>query len=203
MKIQKSTFEGYVKKETMMVAAFVALLLGFLGGVFYSAHKSVSALNAPFSDQAQVSKEDVSAISELEKETLRHPENVAAWVRLGNHYFDAGQVDKAITAYKRSLALDPENAHVLTDLGVMYRRKGLPMEAINSFDRAIAVNPRQEAAYFNKGVVFLHDLKDRDAAIKAWEDLVRVNPMAKVPSGELVMELIENIKAKKLPAGPR
>ena len=195
--------EGYVKKETMMVVAFVALLVGFLGGVFYSAHMSVPASNAPFSDQAQVSKEDVSTTRELETETANHPESVVAWVRLGNHYFDSDQVDKAITAYKRSLALDPENADVLTDLGVMYRRKGLSMEAIKVFDRAIAVNPRQEAAYFNKGVVFLHDLKDRDAAIKAWEDLVQVNPMAKVQSGELVMELIENLKAREPVTGPR
>jgi tetratricopeptide (TPR) repeat protein len=199
----KKEKEGYVKKETMMVVAFVALLVGFLGGVFYSAHKSVPVENVPFSGQAKVSNEDVSITRELEKETTSHPENASAWVRLGNHYFDADQVDKAITAYKRSLALDPNNANVLTDLGVMYRRKGLSMEAIKSFDRAIAVNPRQEAAYFNKGVVFLHDLKDRDAAIKAWEDLVQVNPMAKVQNGELVMELIENVKAKKPSTGPR
>jgi tetratricopeptide (TPR) repeat protein len=120
-------------------------------------------------------------------------------VQLGNLYFDANQVDKAIAAYKRSLALVPGNADVLTDLGVMYRRKGRPREAIKAFDRAIQVNPRQEAAYFNKGVVFLHDLNDRENAIKAWEELLRVNPMAKVQSGELVMELVENIKKKKLP----
>ena len=195
--------EGYVKKETMMVVAFVALLVGFLGGVFYGIHKSVPALNTPVSNQAQVSKEDVSTTRELERETAENPESVAAWVRLGNHYFDIDQVDNAVTAYKRSLALDPENADVLTDLGVMYRRKGLSTEAIKSFDRAIAVNPRQEAAYFNKGVVFLHDLKDRDAAIKAWEDLVQVNPMAKVQNGELVTELIDNIKAKEPATGLR
>ena len=70
-------------------------------------------------------------------------------------------------------------------------------DAIEAFDRAILVNPRQEAAYFNKGVVFLHDLNDRENAIKAWEELLRVNPMAKVRSGGLVMELVQDIKAKK------
>ncbi|RLB87526.1 MAG: hypothetical protein DRH26_15465 [Deltaproteobacteria bacterium] len=93
----------------------------------------------------------------------------------------------------------PDNASVLTDLGVMYRRKGQFRKAIKSFGRAIQANPRQEAAYFNKGVVFLHDINDRENAIKAWEDLLRVNPMAKVQSGELVMELVQNIKRKKLP----
>ena len=191
----KKEKDGYVKKETMVVVAFVALAVGFVGGVFYSAYTSVPGKDAP-PVQSQVSNVQASGISELEKETALHPDSAEAWVQLGNSYFDASRVDKAILAYKRSLALDPDNPNVLTDLGVMYRRKGQPLEAIKAFDRAIQANPRQEPAYFNKGVVFLHDLNDTDKAIKAWEDLVRVNPMAKVQSGELVMELIENIKAK-------
>ncbi len=188
---------AHVKKETMMVVAFVALAVGFLGGVFYSSYRSAPPGSEPTTGQAQVSTGENTMLSELVKETTQHPENVEAWVQLGNLYFDADQVDKAINAYNRALALSPENADVLTDLGVMYRRKGLPEEAIKSFDRAIKVNPLQEAAYFNKGVVYLHDLKDRDKAIGAWEDLIKVNPQAKVRSGELVTELIENIKSKK------
>ena len=195
--MSKREKDGYVKKETMMVVAFVALAVGFLGGVFYSSYKSAPEKNAPPMGQAQVSNVQASGISELEKETTLHPDNVEAWVQLGNLYFDAGQVDKAILAYNRSLALVPDNPNVLTDLGVMYRRKGQPLEAIKSFDRAIQANPRQEAAYFNKGVVFLHDLNKKDEAIKAWEALVLVNPGAKVQNGELVIELIENIKGKK------
>ena len=195
--MSKKEKDGYVKKETMMVVAFVALAVGFLGGVFYSAYKAAPVKDTPPPGHSQVSNAQSSGISELEKETALHPDNVEAWVQLGNLYFDASQVDNAITAYKRSLALVPGNADVLTDLGVMYRRKGRPREAIKVFDRAILVNPRQEAAYFNKGVVFLHDLNDRENAVKAWEELLRVNPMAKVQSGELVMELVKNIKAKK------
>ena len=197
--MSKKEKDGYVKKETMMVVVFVAVAVGFLGGVFYSSYKSAPGKDAPPPGHSQVPNAQLSGMSELEKETALHPDNVAAWVQLGNLYFDANQVDKAIGAYKRSLALVPGNADVLTDLGVMYRRKGRPREAIEAFDRAIQVNPRQEAAYFNKGVVFLHDLNDRENAIKAWEELLRVNPMAKVQSGELVMELVENIKKKKRP----
>ena len=195
----KKEKDGYVKKETMLVMVFVALAVGFVGGVFYSAYKSAPVKDAPPSGHSQVSNMQTSEISELEKETALHPDNAEAWAKLGNLYFDAGQVDKAILAYNRSLALVPDNPNVLTDLGVMYRRKGRPLEAIKAFDRAIQANPHQEAAYFNKGVVFLYDLKERDKAVKAWEDLVRVNPMAKVQSGELVMELIENIKKKESP----
>lgn len=197
--MSKKEKDGYVKKETMMVVVFVALAVGFVGGVLYSAYQSAPEKKAPPKGHSQVSNVQASGIRELKEETARHPDNGEAWAQLGNLYFDSGQVDEAITAYNRSLALIPDNPNVLTDLGVMYRRKGRPLEAIKCFDRAIQANPRQEAAYFNKGVVFLHDLKKRDEAIEAWEALVRINPMAKVQSGELVMELIENIKAKKTP----
>ncbi len=195
--MSKKEKDGTVKKETMLVVAFVALALGFLGGVFYSAYKTGPVKEGPPQERAQVSTGQTSEVSELEKETALHPDNVDAWVRLGNLYFDSDLADKAIDAYQRSLALVPGNADVLTDLGVMYRRKGRPRDAIKSFDRAIEVNPRQEAAYFNKGVVFLHDLNNPDEAIKAWEDLLKVNPMAKVQSGETILELIQKIKAKK------
>jgi tetratricopeptide (TPR) repeat protein len=197
--MSKKEKDGYVKKETMMVVVFVALAVGFVGGVLYSAYTSVPEKEGPPKGHSQVSNVQTPGISELEKEIALHPDNAEAWEQLGNLYFDANRVDKAILAYNRSLELVPDNPNVLTDLGVMYRRKGRPLEAIKAFDRAIQVNPRQEAAYFNKGVVFLHDLKKRDEAIKAWEALVRLNPMAKVQSGELVMELIENIKVKKTP----
>ena len=197
--MSKNEKDGYVKKETMLVVAFVALMVGFLGGVFYSAYKAAPVKDASTPGPSAVSNAQTSRIPELEKETSLHPDNAGAWVQLGNLYFDADRVEKAIQAYNRSLALVPDNPNVLTDLGVMYRRKGRPAEAIKAFDRAIRANPRQEAAYFNKGVVFLHDLNDPEQAVKVWEELVRLNPLAKVRSGELVMEMIENIKEKKTP----
>ena len=197
--MSKKEKDGVVKKETMLVVAFVALTVGFLGGVVYSAYKADPVKDASTQGPSAVSNKQTSRISDLEKETALHPDNVEAWVQLGNLYFDADRAEKAIEAYNRSLSLAPDNPNVLTDLGVMYRRKGRPADAIKAFDRAIRANPRQEAAYFNKGVVYLHDLKDLEKAVKTWEELVQLNPMAKVQSGELVMELIENIKKKKTP----
>jgi len=51
-----------------------------------------------------------------------------------------------------------------------------------------------ETSYFNKGVVLMHDLNDSAGALKAWEGLLKINPMAKAPNGQLVMELVEKLK---------
>jgi len=203
---KKETNGQYVKKETMLVVALVALIVGFLGGVVFSAYKSGAGLNvsaAGPSGQAS-QKQDISnkvaqEINELEKGISLNPENVEALIRLGNLYFDTEQPEKAIMAYNKALELDPGNPNVLTDLGVMYRRKGQPLDAIKAFDKAIKIDPRHEAPRFNKGVVLLHDLNDSEGAIRAWQELVEVNPFARAQGSELVVEVLEKLKRKDNP----
>jgi cytochrome c-type biogenesis protein CcmH/NrfG len=204
---QKETDGQYVKKETMLVVALVAVIVGFLGGVVFSAYKSGVGLDgsAPGSSGQTAQKQDISnklaqEINDLEKELSLHPENIETLIRLGNLYFDTEQPGKAIMAYNKALELNPGNPDVLTDLGVMYRRKGQPLEAIKVFDKAIKIDPRHEASRFNKGVVLLHDLNDSEGAIRAWEELVEVNPFARANGDELVLKLIEKIKGRDNPA---
>jgi cytochrome c-type biogenesis protein CcmH/NrfG len=189
---------GYVKKETTFIVAFVALLVGFLSGVVFVSFKS-GAMREP--QQQTASKPPIDAtnasteeIASLENEVSRNPGNTQAWVQLGNRYFDADQHQQAIRAYNRALALDSNNPGVWTDLGVMYRRNGQPQKAIEAFDKAISLDPLHEASRFNKGIVLLHDLKDRKGAIAAWEALLAINPSAKVPGGQPLRELLERVK---------
>ena len=124
------------------------------------------------------------------------------WVRLGNHYFDSAQYDKAIEAYQKVLSLAPDNADVWTDMGIMHRRKGQPQKAIDAFDRANAADPRHEPSLFNKGIVLMHDLNDMPRAIKVWEDLLAINPKATVPgSTQSIRELVEKLRQSAKPMG--
>ncbi|MBW1802723.1 MAG: tetratricopeptide repeat protein, partial [Deltaproteobacteria bacterium] len=82
-----------------------------------------------------------------------------------------------------------------TDLGVMYRRNGQPKKAIEAFEAAIKSDPSHEVSRFNKGVVLMHDLNDDRGAIQAWEELVKLNPFAKTPGGQLVAGIIKNLKS--------
>lgn len=191
-----------VKKETMLIVALVALVIGFLGGIFYSALQSpsggvpkVSAPTAPPPQQSQqnMSNEQAKAILSLEQEVAANPSNVDAWVQLGHIYFDTGNPPKAIRAYEKSLELRPDDPNVLTDLGVMYRRNGQPEKAIEAFDRAMTINPNHEQSRFNKGIVLRYDFNDREGAIKAWEELIKINPNALAPNGQPVSEAIKSL----------
>ena len=203
---KKATDGQYIKKETMLVVALVALIVGFLGGVVFNAYKSgarlnvsTSGLSGQTSQKQNISNKLAQEINDLEKEISLHPENIEALIRLGNLYFDIEQPEKAIMAYNKALELNPGNPDVLTDLGVMYRRKDQPLEAIKAFDKAIKIDPRHEAPRFNKGVVLLHDLNDSEGAVRAWEELVELNPFARAHGNELVVELIEKIKGRDNP----
>ena len=199
---QKSPEGNFVKKETMLIVALIALVVGFLGGIFYSALQSdptgrVQTTSAPPQQQQQqppgLSREQASNILRLEQEVLADPTNVGAWTQLGHVYFDINNPAKAINAYEKSLELRPDEPNVLTDLGVMYRRNGQPDKALAAFDKAIALDPRHEQSRFNKGIVLRYDMNDREGAVKAWEDLLKINPNAMAPNGLPVSEAIKSL----------
>ncbi|MEW6593927.1 MAG: tetratricopeptide repeat protein [Thermodesulfobacteriota bacterium] len=193
-----------VKKETLYLVACACLLIGFLGGIVFSVYKAPAPgpQGGTASQQegaGQLTPEQMNAMLNLEREVAANPNNGEAWTQLGHLYFDSNQPQKAIKAYTRSLAINPNDANVLTDLGVMYRSNNEPKKAIESFDKAIAVDPRHETARFNKGVVLLYDLKDKEGAIKIWEELVALNPLAAGPSGQPVKEILAEVKGQPAP----
>jgi len=198
---QKSPEGNFVKKETMLVVALIALVVGFLGGVFYSALQSgptgsVQTSSAPPQQQQQqqgMSNEQARTILDLEQEVAVNPTNVNAWIQLGHVYFDTNNPPKAIRAYEKALELNPNNPDVMTDLGVMYRRNGQPDKALATFDQVIAIAPNHEQSRFNKGVVLRYDMNDVEGARKAWEELLKINPKALAPNGIPVSEAIKSL----------
>ncbi len=108
----------------------------------------------------------------------RDPKNRAAWVQLGNDYFDTHQPQKAIEAYDRALELKPNDPDVLTDQGVMYRTLGQFDKAIQNFEQASKADPKHVQSLFNMGVVYSSDLKQPKKAIDAWTRVIQLAPQS-------------------------
>ncbi|MCG8635136.1 MAG: tetratricopeptide repeat protein [Desulfobacterales bacterium] len=200
-----------VQKQTLYMAILVSITFGFMIGAVYTSFKLAKdtpvrqqASSMPPQQQESNSESETefaarmgSRILKLEEFLKENPDNAEAWVQLGNLFFDTNRYTDSIEAYNRSLELAPGNPNVLTDLGVMYRRNKAPEKAVEAFDRAIAAAPTHETARFNKGIVLMHDLNNLEGAIKAWEGLVEINPMAEAPNGQLVQNLITGLKQQK------
>jgi len=184
---------GHMKNENVILLVAIALVVGFFAGTAFTIYRTGSSDPAP-SGTAAVSQLDRMRAA-LEDRTRNNPEDAEAWIQLGNLYFDSNEYKKAIFAYEKGLELNPGNADILTDLGVMYRRDGQPEKAVEAFDRAIAADSRHEASRFNKGIVLMHDLKDIEGAIAAWEELLEINPIATAPNGVSVDQLIQKYRA--------
>lgn len=206
VKKDQSTQDGAagktVKMETTVIIALVALVVGFFAGEIMDLSKPGSPPVAvqpvptpqPPSQMPSVPPQLGQRILELEKEVATNPGNGEAWTELGHLYFDTNDPKQAIRAYKKSLDLNPYSADVWTDLGVMYRRDKQPFEALAAFNKAADLDPRHEQSRFNKGIVLMHDLDDREGAIKAWEELLKVNPSAQTSNGQPVKQLVEGMK---------
>jgi tetratricopeptide (TPR) repeat protein len=99
-----------------------------------------------------------------------------------------------VAAYEKAVALGPVSPDVWTDYGSMLREAGQAQKAVESFDAALKLNPKHQNALFNKGVVQLHDQKDRAGALATWEQLLQVNPEAKNPDGRAVKDMVAELK---------
>ncbi len=205
MAASESEPNGTVKKETMMIIAVTALLIGFLGGIVFSAYKTgptthptpQTNTSSPFIKapaNGGISAQDSAAILSLEREVAVNKDNVMAWTQLGHKFFDTNQPAKAIPAYQHALELDPNTPDVWTDLGVMFRRTSQPMEALKAFDHARQIDPNHQQSRFNRGVVFLYDLKDPQSAVAAWKELLAIKPDSMAPNGQPLSKLIADVE---------
>ena len=206
MKQEEISMADYVKKQTLVGAVILSLIIGFVGGAVYSSIKlggqgragnaaSTGMPPAGMTDEASVDM--ASKILQLEQYLKNNPKDDKAWAQLGNLFFDSDQYTNAIDAYHRSLEIQPNQIGVVTDLGVMYRRNKQPEKAIEYFDKAITMDPKFETARFNKGIVLLHDLNDLKGGIAAWEELVKINPLATAPNGESVDAIVMRMKKQQ------
>ena len=211
MKKKAASKTKFYKSETLFLAVMVAFAAGFLAGTIFAVYRTsgASITQGPSSPPAgggtppQKSASDPQ-IAVLQARTAENPSDTAAWIELGNRYFDAGRGAESISAYKKALSLDDRNANVWTDLGVMYRRTGEPRKAIESFDSALRVDPNHQVARFNKGIVLMHDLQDREGALRVWNELAAINPGFQTPTGQSLSDMLSRMRpaAKNAPPGP-
>jgi cytochrome c-type biogenesis protein CcmH/NrfG len=197
----------FVKKSSCILVGVLALLVGvFIGNaltMLYVGQRdgreaAMSGGSVPQMPPAQGAQSaphaaDPAALGSLEAATVANPTDADAWVELGNYCFDHDLPAKAAAAYEHAVELSPMRPGVWSDLGVMYRRLKEFDKAIGAFEHAANLDKTHVTARFNMGVVYLHDLGDRDGALRAWKMVLDIDPEAKTPSGQSVADLMKEL----------
>ena len=154
-----------MKKKIAFLAIGIAFALGFLTGSIVSILKRAKGIESSMTDlmtQRSVAKGTISIelMEKIEdmKETVREdPKNLAAWLKLGDIYFDYNRYREAIEAYSHYLSIKPEDSDIRTKMGMMLRGLEDFDGAIEAFRKAAQMNPRHAESRFQLGALFLQE----------------------------------------------
>jgi cytochrome c-type biogenesis protein CcmH/NrfG len=194
--------DGMVRKSSLCLTAVLCLLLGAYLGTLLPALRSAkqdgasSAQQEPQQPSSPTGQktETNGRLRELEDAAKNNPQNLHAWIQLGNQYFDDNKPREAIRSYERALSIKGDNPDVLTDMGIMYRQLGEFEQAAKHFTQAGRISPLHEQSRFNLGVVLFFDLHRKDEARKVWRALIGINPQARTPDGALLRTMLDELK---------
>jgi protein O-mannosyl-transferase len=110
----------------------------------------------------------------LWKHTLaRTSSNNVAWNNLGYFLFQRGQMDEAITCFKKALKINPNFFEAYNNLGVVRLQMKQPEEAMVCFQKALEISPDFVEAHYNLGCAF-DDQGRLDEAIMQYKKAIEL-----------------------------
>ena len=103
------------------------------------------------------------AMNEYINSQMVNADRPEAQLNLGNFYAAKGDVDKAITAYKKAIKLEDVFVPAYINLADLYRRQENDTEAENVLRKAIKIAPDNIDAYFALGLSLVRQKKNDEA----------------------------------------
>jgi tetratricopeptide (TPR) repeat protein len=103
------------------------------------------------------------------------PQNPGIYLQLGEAYLRLSQLQNAVAAFEKTLALDEDNARAFLGLSTAYRRLGDNQQTVDCALRAVSLLHRLPMAHFNLGVA-LTRFGDTERARLAFETALRFQP---------------------------
>ncbi|WP_293259368.1 tetratricopeptide repeat protein [Microcoleus sp. PH2017_21_RUC_O_A] len=94
---------------------------------------------------------------------------------LGNTLLEFGQLEKAVSCYRRAIQLQPSYADAYHNLGEVLSVRGEWEDAIAAYQEAIELNPYYEGSHYSLGKVWAN-LDRREDAIACYRTAIELNP---------------------------
>ena len=105
-----------------------------------------------------------------------NPSSIDAQISLGNAYYGAKMYDDAIDSYKNAVNLKPMEPTSHFYIGAAYRDKGSYSDAAASFERATQLKPNYYESFYELGMIYYRNIKDKQKAITNFEKVLSIKP---------------------------
>ena len=146
----------------VLIVASACVTLGY-------AQPSWATPSAPVS---QTSQDTGSAsLAALLEETRNNPENVEAWIALGQRYLDKGALEKAKESFLEAVTLDYLSAEAHFGLGLAEYARGDFSSALFEFGEVARLFPTRFDGHFNRAVT-LAKLRRTEEAVSAFQEAI-------------------------------
>jgi tetratricopeptide (TPR) repeat protein len=93
---------------------------------------------------------------------------------IGASYVQAGEIERAVGYFERSLKINPENELALYDLGFFSDQEGDFQKSIEYYNRYLDIDPFNFSIWFNLGISY-NKAGDFERAIEAYEYALALN----------------------------
>jgi tetratricopeptide (TPR) repeat protein len=105
----------------------------------------------------------------------KNPDSWMSDNNLGFVLFQKGQIEEAITYYKKAIQINPNSYNTEDDLGIALVRIGRVEEAMTQYRKAIEINPDYADAHYNLGNALLQTGRVEEA-ISHYQKAIKINP---------------------------
>ena len=122
------------------------------------------------------------------------PNNAETLNQLGILYRATHQFKEAEGYYEKALQVDPKNVNVRTDLASCLYYTGDVDGALAQLQKSLTYDPKHAGTLMNIGIIEWKGKNDVNAAVAAWEKLLKLNP--DFPQKEAVEHMIAEAKGQ-------
>ncbi len=117
-------------------------------------------------------------IAELQAKVRDQPDDVSAWIDLGNAQYQADQNDAAKNSFLEAIAVDYTSGDAHYGLGLAEFARGDYQAALFEFSEVTRLYPERFDGHFNRGVTLAKLRRPQDAAAAFQEAIKQADPEA-------------------------
>jgi cytochrome c-type biogenesis protein CcmH/NrfG len=122
------------------------------------------------------------------------PNNSDLLNQVGTIYKSTHQFKEAAAYYDKALQVDPKNVAIRTDLASCLYYNGDVDGAISQLQQSLRYDPKDANSLFNLGMIKWQGKHDDNAALAAWQQLLKSNPQLSAERKATVQKLIADLQ---------